>query len=392
MKILLFNWYDNSSHDACECLLRLGHAVAEIKYQLTDKFRDEQLESSLGAAIVQHGFEAVFSFDYFPVLSDIAERTGIKYISWVYDSPHNTLYAKNIFNKCNYIFCFDSLDAGRLRQLGVQHAYHMPLAANVGRLDALLGELSVPCHYDYDISFVGSLYRGRYNFYDSIKMPEYYRGFYDGLMQSQMELYGCDIVSQLVTDSRFEKISDCFSVEDDDRLFITKRDYFIQFVQKKITSIERVRALNCLADRYKVTLFSGGSDEELKQVEFSGYVDYLAEMPRIFRSSKINLNISLRSIVSGIPLRCIDIMAAGGFLLSNYQPELEELFTDGEDMVMYTSMDDLKDKAGYYLEHDEERRRIALNGWKKVHEKFGMEDALRKILEMTSEENVDECC
>ena len=381
MKILLFNWYDNSSHDACECLLRLGHAVAEIKYQLTDKFHDEQLESSLTGAIVQHGFEVIFSFDYFPVLSDIAERTGVKYISWVYDSPHNTLYAKNIFNKCNYIFCFDSLDAGRLKQLGVMNVYHMPLAANVGRLDALLGELSVPRHYDYDISFVGSLYRNKYNFYDSIKMPEYYRGFYDGVMQSQMELYGCDIVSQLVTDSRFEKISSSFSIEPDDGLFITKKDYFIQFIQKKITSVERVKALNCLADQYKVTLFSGSSDEELRQVEYKGYVDYLTEMPRIFRNSKINLNISLRSIVSGIPLRCIDIMAAGGFLLSNYQPELAELFVDGEDMVMYTSMDDLKEKAGYYLEHDAEREQIALNGWRKIHKEYDMEDVLHKIID-----------
>ena len=383
MKILLFDWHDNSSQDACECLLRLGHEVADVKYRLTDKFHDEQLESSLTGAIVQHGFEMIFSFDYFPVLSDIAERTGVKYISWVYDSPHNTLYAKNIFNKCNYIFCFDSLDAGRLRQLGVQHAYHMPLAANVGRLDALLGEFSVPCHYDYDISFVGSLYRGRYNFYDSIKMPEYYRGFYDGIMQSQMELYGCDIVSQLVTDARFEKISSSFSIEHDDRLFIAKKDYFIQFIQKKITSVERVKVLNCLAEQYRVTLFSGSPDEELSQVKYKGYADYHTEMPGIFRNSKINLNISLRSIVSGIPLRCIDIMAAGGFLLSNYQPELAELFRDGEEVVMYTSMDDLKEKAGYYLEHDTEREQIAFNGWRKIHEEYGMENVLHKIINAT---------
>lgn len=380
MKILLFDWYDNSSQDACECLLRLGHEVADVKYQLTDKFHDEQLENSLTGVLIQHGFDIVFSFDYFPVLSDIAENAGVKYISWVYDSPHNTLYAKNIFNKCNYIFCFDSLDAQRLKQLGVMHVYHMPLAANAERLDALLGELKVPQRYDYDISFVGSLYRGKYNFYDSIKMPEYYRGFYDGIMQSQMELYGCDIVSQLVTDSRFEKISSSFSIEPDDRLFITKKDYFIQFIQKKITSVERVKALNCLAEQYNVTLFSGSSDEELRQVEYKGYVDYLTEMPRIFRNSKINLNISLRSIVSGIPLRCIDIMAAGGFLLSNYQPELAELFVEGEEMVMYTSMDDLKEKAEYYLLHDAEREQIALNGWRKIHEEYDMENVLYKII------------
>ena len=59
MKILLFDWYDNSSQDACECLLRLGYEVADVKYQLTDKFHDEQLENSLTGVLIQHGFDIV---------------------------------------------------------------------------------------------------------------------------------------------------------------------------------------------------------------------------------------------------------------------------------------------------------------------------------------------
>ena len=57
-------------------------------------------------------------------------------------------------------------------------------------------------------------------------------------------------------------------------------------------------------------------------------------MPLIFRESKINLNITLRSITSGMPLRALDIMGAGGFLLSNYQQELAENYIDGEELVL----------------------------------------------------------
>lgn len=52
-----------------------------------------------------------------------------------------------------------------------------------------------------------------------------------------------------------------------------------------------------------------------------GAVDYYEVMPHVFKQSKINLNITLRSIQSGMPLRAWDIMGAGGFLLSNYQAD-----------------------------------------------------------------------
>ena len=89
-------------------------------------------------------------------------------------------------------------------------------------------------------------------------------------------------------------------------------------------------------------------------------------MPYIFHNSKINLNITSKTIESGIPLRVFDILSCGGFCLTNYQPEIARYFTDGEDLVMYSSMEDLVDKVAYYLEHDEEREQIARNGYEKL--------------------------
>lgn len=247
----------------------------------------------------------------------------------------------------------------------------MPLAVNTRRLDDLLS--SGDSGYDYEISFVGSLYRDKYNFYDQIVLPEYYKGFMDGLMRTQMELYGCDIVPELITDSLFRKIESAFSIDEKEELIISKKQFFIQFVYKKITSLERVELLKALSERHDVTLFSGNTDAELEHVRYKGYVDYEKGMPRVFHNSRINLNISLRSITSGIPLRCMDIMGAGGFLLSNYQPELNEFFVDGEEMVMFTSRDDLMNKVEYYLGHDRERCDIAMNGCRKMHDEYSME-------------------
>ncbi len=50
---------------------------------------------------------------------------------------------------------------------------------------------------------------------------------------------------------------------------------------------------------------------------------------KVFYSSKININMTLRSIESGVPLRIIDIMSIGGFVMSNNQEEIPELFEEG---------------------------------------------------------------
>ena len=115
-----------------------------------------------------------------------------------------------------------------------------------------------------------------------------------------------------------------------------------------------------------------------------GIVDYVSQMPVVFHNSKINLNMSLRSIQSGIPLRALDIMGAGGFLLSNYQPELAEYFEDAKELALYASPRELLDKAAYYLSHEEERRQIAAAGLRKVRELFSYEVRVKRMLELVN--------
>jgi spore maturation protein CgeB len=85
-------------------------------------------------------------------------------------------------------------------------------------------------------------------------------------------------------------------------------------------------------------------------------------MPLVFHYSKINLNMTAKSIRTGLPLRIFDILSCGGFCLTNYQTELTDYFTPGVDLDYYTSEDDLLSKVDYYLSHEKERKEIASNG------------------------------
>ena len=89
-------------------------------------------------------------------------------------------------------------------------------------------------------------------------------------------------------------------------------------------------------------------------------------MPLVFNRSKINLNITIRPIQSGLSLRVFDVIGCGGFLMTNYQSELEEYYTPGKEVETYSSVEELIDKCGYYLSHDDERKEIARKGYERT--------------------------
>ena len=93
------------------------------------------------------------------------------------------------------------------------------------------------------------------------------------------------------------------------------------------------------------------------------------------------------NIKSGIPLRIWDVLGCGGFLLTNYQAEIPYYFKEGEDLVCFDGLEDLCEKVGYYLEHEEERKRIAWNGYHKVREKHSYIERIHTILDTVAGED-----
>ena len=80
---------------------------------------------------------------------------------------------------------------------------------------------------------------------------------------------------------------------------------------------------------------------------------------------KINLNFCT---AQGASDRVYKIMAARGLLLSDDWEGRERDFIDGEDLVIFKSMEDLNAKIDYYLNNPEEASRIRANGYKKSTE------------------------
>lgn len=110
----------------------------------------------------------------------------------------------------------------------------------------------------------------------------------------------------------------------------------------------------------------------------------MTHMPLVFNNSRINLNMTIRNIRTGIPLRVWDILGAGGFLLTNFQVELPDYFENGKDIVYYEDINDSCRKARYYLAHEDERRQIALNGYNIVKQNHSYTQRIATILDMVN--------
>ena len=393
MHILMYRWKAYNYRDIEQTFLLLGHTVDNIEQELGNYDVSPEFERVIEEKIRGTHYDMVFTVNYFPLISNVCERTGVKYVSWTCDNPLISMYHESVFHACNYIFTFDKTNYLEFRGMGVKHIWYLPLAVDTERMDALLGAPEKPERrnatqdsemrkYRGDVAFVGSLYER--NSYDKIKnrLPEYLRGYFDAVMEAQLNISGANIVEPMLTTNILEQLQEYFQLEKSEGSFSDLGLIFQTTVLGfKIAEIERRRALIELSKHYRVNVYSNSDVSDLLRIQYCGSVDYWSEMPKVFRMSKINLNFTIPNIKSGIPLRIWDVLGCGGFLLTNYQAEIPYYFKEGEDLVCFDSLEDLCEKVGYYLEHEEERKRIAWNGYRKVREKHSYIERIRTILD-----------
>lgn len=96
-----------------------------------------------------------------------------------------------------------------------------------------------------------------------------------------------------------------------------------------------------------------------------------------FSLSKIVFNISIKDDIN---MRVFETLSTGSFLLTNWIPTLGDLFEDGKHLVTYKSLDEMVEKAKYYLEHEEEREKIAQAGYQEFIAKHTYKHRVESIL------------
>lgn len=378
----MYRWKAYNYRDIEQTFRLLGHTVDNIEQELGSYDVSPEFEKVIEQKIRDQHYDMVFTVNYFPLISNVCDRLGLKYVSWTCDNPLISMYHESVFHDCNYIFTFDKTNYLEFQGMGVKHIWYLPLAVDAERLDAVMEQADDLEKYRGDVAFVGSLYER--NSYDKLKnrLPDYLRGYFDAVMEAQLNVSGANIVEPMLTTSILEQLQEYFALEKSEGSFSDLGLIFQTTVLGfKIAEIERRRALIELSKYYRVNVYSNSDVSDLLRIQYCGSVDYWSEMPKVFRMSKINLNFTIPNIKSGIPLRIWDVLGSKGFLLTNYQAEIPYFFKEGEDLVCFDGVEDLREKVGYYLAHEDERLTIAENGYRKVRERHSYIERIRTILE-----------
>lgn len=380
MRILFYDMGSYTYQDFLYYLEKAGHHCRTVYYHFPDKFQDEFFIHRFTQYLTEASYDVVVSVNFFPLVAQLCHKHHIKYLSWCYDSPLEERLKEYFSYETNYIFLFDRIEAEQYQAEGYTQVFHLPLAVNTERLDALSYTPAQAASYRADVSFVGHLYDPSL---DALLYPadDYCKGFVEGLIQAQLRIYGYNFLDTLITDDFLERLNDSYKKMGQTAVTLNRRGLSYA-IAAQITHLERTFLIEQMGEFYDTRFYSTRPYDFATPVKSCGPVKYHTEMPAVFRYSRLNLCPTLKSIQSGIPLRSLDILGAKGVLFSNYQPELAEYFEDEKDVILYGSMEDAFAKADFYLKHEELREEIAVNGYRRVREEFSYPDKIRQMFEV----------
>ncbi len=387
MNILFYRYGSICEPDIIASFKHLGFNITEDTREVYNKqLLPSDCIKGLNELLNQDTYSFIFSINFFPSVSDVCNIWGIPYLCLIVDSPVLELFSTSLANPCNKVFLFDRQLYNDFHHINPDGIFHIPLATNVrdNYATATMASAADRARFSSDISFIGSLYSEKC-LYNQITLPEKMRGYVDGLIEAQLLVYGYNFIEECVTPELIEafcKVRPELINFPDSMKVDTKAVIAQHIISVKVAEQERLRYLKALSEHFNVDLYTGSDTYSMPLIHNRGFAKTNTEMPIIFHQSKINLNLTAKSIRSGLSLRIFDVLGCEGFLITNYQAELPEHFNIGEDLEAYTSLDDLMGKCEYYLSHDKERREIAHNGFEKVKKYHTYDIRLTQMLEI----------
>jgi spore maturation protein CgeB len=77
-----------------------------------------------------------------------------------------------------------------------------------------------------------------------------------------------------------------------------------------------------------------------------------------------------------------ETMACQSFLLVDNQKDVRSLFEDGRHLVIFKDIEDIREKIAYYLNHSQERKEIARQGYEEVIKKHTYIHRIKKLVQV----------
>ena len=322
----------------------------------------------------------IFSINYQPSVSKICCMINVPYIGWVVDTPCYSLYDESIICENNYIFIYDKDIVVDLKSKGIKNVWYMPIATNTSRLDDI--QVIEEKKYLNDCSFLGALTISEYSKLIKDTANDETIDYLDFLMEAQNknieQFYFKKNIKEIDYTKLFSGFSTYFSIEK----YLTVEEKYNFLLGREHSQREReymVKLLEC--EEFKFRVYGNEEWETVSNV-YESFLEHFEEMPKLFKATKVNINLARTFVEAGLPMRIFDVLGSGGFLLTNYKSGLEDCFDIGKDLVVFKDFDEMIELIKYYLNNPEERKKIAKSGYEKVKKYHNYNNRFDEILKI----------
>ncbi|WP_246029206.1 CgeB family protein [Paenibacillus humicus] len=229
---------------------------------------------------------------------DAIRALGIRTAVWFTDDPYYSDITRKLAPHYDFVFTLEKNCVEFYRRLGCPNVHYLPLGVNPDEFRPRNPDLSLR----REISFVGSAYHKRVDFFDQITP------------------------------------------------YLATRDIIISGLWW-----ERLRDYQLLSSRIRAGHWMG----PLETAATYNGAKIVINMHRAHDDETFNSNSEMITAVSPNP-RTFEISACGTLQLTDVREDLASFYTPGVEIATYSSPQELVEKIDYYLQHEQERQDIAL--------------------------------
>ncbi len=342
--------------EVLRALARLGHEAELFSF---DKRREpgEEVVRRLLLRLATDPPDLVFTVNHLGldregVLLESLHRLRLPLVSWYVDSPALIL---NLYegrkSEFAYIFSWDPTYIPRIKALGFQHVYPLPLATDPDIFAPRPArELRA---WRSQVSFVGNslTWALREKLARLPQHPEFHQLF-----------------SRLAAAYRqrphrsLKEVLDSAHLGDDPCLAGLSPTQLVDLEAAMIWAATREYRLECVRGLrfFQPVIYGDAGWREILGQEFRMHpeVRYYDELPLVYQASAVNFNATSLQMKAAVNQRVFDVPAAGGFLLTDFREQLAEVLEVGREVICYREPAEIPDLVRFYLAQPRRRRRL----------------------------------
>jgi spore maturation protein CgeB len=347
LKVLVLHSGYHLQAEACRALNQLGHQAFELNICVggpADIIR-LLLQSMLR---VQPDFVLLVNhigFDDRGGVGDVFEWLQMPLAIWYVDSPFFII--RNLqfpAPSVSSVFLWERSLLEPLARSNVEDCCYLPLACDLSLFR------HEPCLPDYAVSFVGN---------SMVHAGEKWTG---GLSGRALEL--AERWRQMLLERRQCMVGRVLATEANEPN-LPAWD-MLASATFSATGTYRQRLLAAVAKQGLHLFGDPGWQRTMPATQRHGMVQYGKDLASVYRRSAININATSLQMPEAVNQRVFDVPAAGGFLLTDRQAALPELFEEGREVACYGSPEELASLCRHYRQHPTQREQLVARAHRRI--------------------------